>query len=157
MANFTYKDLIPWIDEIEQLTDDAEKFDRLEDVFIATSGLKPMYQAQIVKELMRDTLKTVHKLTKPQLQKAIQDAGKSETDGDLSDYFTQHGFNARAMRDKILEDFPPIWTLHDILRIYNEKTGIYDADEYGRIEKVIRSELSDLQRSHSVKETLDRM
>ena len=155
MANFTYTDLIPLIDQIEQLTDNAEKFDRLEDVFIATSGLKPMYQAQIVKELMRDTLKAVHKLTKPQLQKAIQEAGKSETDGDLSDYFTQHGFNARAMRDKILEAFPPIWTLHDILRIYNKQTGVYNADEYGRIEKVIRSELADLQRSHSVKETLD--
>lgn len=155
MANFTYKELIHLIDEIEQLTDDAEKFERLEDVFIAASGLKPMYQAQIVKELMRDTLKAVHKLTKPQLEKAIQQAGKLPDDAELSDYFTHQGFNARAMRDKILSDFPPIWTLHDTLRIYNEATGVYDSDDYGRIERTIRSELEDLQRSHSVKETFD--
>ena len=139
MAAFTYLELIDLIDKIEELDDEAKKIESLDDVLIAAAGLKTLYQAQIVKELMRDSLKFVHKMTKPQIEKAIQEAGKSSEDEiEPSEYFTRQGFNARSMRDKILEDFPPLWTLHDTLRIYNEDKGVYEADDSGLIEREIR-------------------
>lgn len=145
------------IDAIEELTDENEKLSRLNTLFSETSGLKPIYQAQIVKELMRDVLKSVHKMTKPQIEKAIKDADRAVNgaDAEHSDYFTEKGFNARAMRDKIISEFPQLWTLHDTLRIYNAQTGVYETDEAGEIEKMTREELGDLQRTHSVKETFD--
>lgn len=145
------------IDEIDKLTDENEKLSRLDTLFSETSGLKPIYQAQIVRELMRDGLKSVHKMTKPQIEKAIKDADRAVdgADAERSDYFTEKGFNARAMRDKIIAEYPPLWTLHDTLRIYNAQTGVYETDEAGEIEKMTREELGDLQRTHSVKETFD--
>ena len=134
--------------------EDAERsLDALQDILTETTRLAPLFQAAVVKRL--GELKHFHNMTKSALEKEIKRLGAIDNASlDEFEFWTDAGFNARAMRDALLADFPPIWTLHGEVRLYDEATGIYKPDDTGSIEKSVREKLGDFQSTHCVRESV---